>query len=574
MAQSNDSAESAKKCFHIALIRTPVIQPKHHLSSLRAVPSVGLAYIKGAFTRRGFRVSVIDAPGEALFRYRLIKNTAITVNGLNAEEIAAMIPADVSLIGVSVMHASEWIYDSFILKTLHHYFPKVPIFIGGENATASAQRILEELPFLKAIVLGEGDRVSPLLADALLEGRPLGEVPGIAFVNSVGAVQFNKRGLPETKPDIFSAPDWSGFPLEKYFNARTSISAHNERSITMLATRGCPHTCTFCTVPNMWNSKWNARTPENVVDEMIDYKNKFGIEHVDFVDLTFALSKSWTKEFCEILLKKNVNLRWSLPIGTRVEHLDFEILELMRRAGCVRVLYSPESGSKLTLLRIKKRLNIDKMESTIRHSVELGYIVKLATIFGFPGQTMGEAFNTLRFIWKAALIGVRDVVCLSFIPYPGTELFDQLVAEGRIVPATQPVRLNNDIKDMVSWSHQIPSWLMSPICIFGMASFYSLQFLFRPWRIFELAKNIFILRRPQTNLESLIYCFFFRIATQIHGEEILTIDPHARLKQSLKETVVVTPEAMGLPRVAAAAEESVANPTVAVDSKTVEAILR
>lgn len=524
MTQSNDSTESAKECFHIALIRTPVIQPKHHLSSLRAVPSVGLAYIKAALTRKGFRVTIIDAPGEALFKYRLIEDSQITVNGLNAKEIVAFIPEDVDLIGVSVMHANEWIYDSFILKNLNYHFPHVPLFIGGENATASAERILEECSFLKAIVLGEGDHVAPVLASNLIHRLPLDEVPGIAFRKEDGSFQFNKRFLPETKPDVFKTPDWSGFPLEKYFNARTSISAHNERSITMLATRGCPHTCTFCTVPNMWNSKWNSRSPEAVVDEMIFYKDRYDIEHVDFVDLTFALSKSWTKEFCDILIQKNVNLRWSLPIGTRVEHLDTEILTLMRQAGCIRVLYSPESGSKLTLLRIKKKLNINKMESTIRSSVDLGYIVKLATIFGFPGQTRAEAFNTLRFIWKSALIGVRDVVCLSFIPYPGTELYDQLVEEARLNPKSQPVRLNNDIKDMVSWSYHIPSWAMSPLCIFGMASFYSLQFLFRPWRVLELIKNIFVLRRPQTNLESLIYCFFFRIASHIDEIECLEID--------------------------------------------------
>jgi hypothetical protein len=149
------------------------------------------------------------------------------------------------------------------------------------------------------------------------------------------------------------------------------------------------------------------------------------------------------------------------------------------------------------------------MEQVIRESVNLGYVIKLATIFGFPGQTKSEVFGTMRFIWQAAWIGVRDVVCLSFIPYPGTELHDELVANGRFKP-DQPVRLNNDIADMISWSENIPSWSMKYICFLGMASFYFLQFLFRPWRIIEFVKNIFILQKPQTNLESLIYCFFYR----------------------------------------------------------------
>lgn len=506
---------------HVVLVRTPVIQPKHHLSSLRAVPSVGLAYIKASLVRKNHTVSVIDAPGEALFRYRAIEGTNLTVNGLNADEIVASIPGDAQVVGISVMHANEWIYDSFIIKKIHKARPELKIFIGGENATASAHKILSELDCISAVVLGEGDHIAPMVVERFLRGLPLSDVPAIAYRNASGQIVNNARKPPETNPDFFKQPDWTGFPLEKYFEAKTSISCHNEKSITMLATRGCPHTCTFCTVPNMWNSKWNARTPQNVVDEMVYYRDTYGIDHVDFVDLTFALNKEWTREFCNILLRDKVNLRWSLPIGTRVEHLDFDILALLRKSGCQRILFSPESGSKLTLIRIKKKLNISKMEQVIRDSVELGLVIKLATIFGFPGQTKREVLGTFGFIWKAALIGVRDVVCLSFIPYPGTELYDDLLSEGKFDPATLPVRLNNDIKSMVSWSEHIPHFAMRGICFFGMASFYSLQFLFRPYRIIETINNIFIKKRPQTNLESLIYCHFFRIA--IKNEELETL---------------------------------------------------
>lgn len=517
-----EKSQFVKEQIKVVLIRTPIVQPKHHMSSLRAVPSIGLAYIASALRRSSFSVKIIDAPGESLFRYRVIRNTNLTINGLNAEEILAKIPQDVSAVGLSAMHASEWIYDSYILKKIHQRFPDVPLFLGGENATATSRKILEELSFVKAIVLGEGDHTAPILVEALLRKRPLSEIKGIAYRDQDGAIKKNPRLSPENQPDIFKSPDWEGFPLEKYFHAKTSISAHNERSITMLATRGCPHACTFCTVPNMWNSKWSSRTPQNVVDEMIFYKKTYDIEHIDFVDLTFALNKLWTKEFCELLLEKKVNLRWSLPIGTRVENLDFEILQLMRRSGCVRVLFSPESGSKLTLVRIKKKLNISKMENVIRQACQLGLTIKLATIFGFPGQSLKEAFGTIVFIWKSAFIGVRDVVCLSFIPYPGTELHDQLVQQGLFDPSVEPIRLNNDIKSMVSWSEDIPNWAMALLCFFGMFSFYFLQFLVRPWRLVELTYNIFIKRRPQTNLESLIYCFIFREAYRLSDDEVLS----------------------------------------------------
>lgn len=505
----------------VALIRTPIIQPSHHVSSLRAVPSIGLAYVKAALSKANFDVSLIDAAGEGLGRSWQIKNSSLTVNGLNADEIVSRIPHDVVAIGVSVMHANEWVYDSIVIQKIHSRFPQTPLFLGGENATGSWQKILTERPEVRAIVLGEGDHIAPELVHALLDQSDLALIHGIAYRNSAGDICQTPRRPPSTTPDAFAWPDWEGTPLDRYFAEKTSISVHNERSLTMLATRGCPHTCSFCTVPEMWNSKWHSRTPADVVTEMKTYVQKYAIQHVDFVDLTFALNRAWTIEFCNLLIQENLPLKWSLPIGTRVEALDFEVLQLLQKAGCVRLLYSPESGSKLTLARIKKKLKIEKMEEVIRDSIRVGLIIKLATIFGFPGQTWRELFGTYLFIFKAALIGVQDVVCLSFIPYPGTELYHELVAEGAFDPATEPVRLNNDIQSMVSWSEQIPSFLMSPICIFGMSLFYGTQFVVRPWRLFGAFKNTFYLRKPQTNFESLLYSTFFKQQKSIGAEDVL-----------------------------------------------------
>ena len=82
----------------IALIRTPIIQPAYHISSLRAVPSIGLAYLKAALGKADFAVAIVDAAGEGLTRYRYIKNSRWTVNGLNADEIIERIPKDVEAI--------------------------------------------------------------------------------------------------------------------------------------------------------------------------------------------------------------------------------------------------------------------------------------------------------------------------------------------------------------------------------------------------------------------------------------------------------------------------------------------
>lgn len=271
----------------------------------------------------------------------------------------------------------------------------------------------------------------------------------------------------------------------------------------------------------MWNAKWNARDPQAVIDEIFEMKEKFKVQHIDFVDLTFALNKKWTVDFCRKMIEQKVGITWSLPIGTRVENLDSDIIKLMREAGCMRILFSPESGSAETLLRIKKKLKLSDMDRAIVESVKNGIIVKLATIFGFPGQTLKEAFNTYLFIIKSAFMGVNDVVCLCFVPYPGTELYDELVEKKLLDPFSEPIRLNNDIKAMRSWSEHISSIQVRAIAFTGMATFYSLQFLWRPWRFITLFKNIVIKKTPVTNLESLIYNKLNKRNISFHFEEDL-----------------------------------------------------
>lgn len=489
------------------------------MTSLRAVPSIGVAYINAALTLAGHQVQIIDAVGEALLQYRVIEGSSWAMNGLTAKEIAGRIHPDTDFIGVSVMHANEWIYDKFIIKTLNQKFPNAKVFVGGETATGLCDQIMSDPEINVALaVLGEADETCTTAIKALAGEIPYESAPGIAFKKN-GQTIKTKRNENIREVDALPFPRWEGFPLENYFSAMTGVSSHAERSMTMVATRGCPHACTFCTVPGMWNSKWNPRSPENVVDEMQENARKYGVTHIDFVDLTFATNKRWTERFCEVIQERNFKIRWSLPIGTRTESLTPELLKKMKDAGCQRILYSPESGSKITLQRINKKLKISDLNRAITGSLDAGIVIKLATIFGFPGQTKREVLQSLWFIFIAALRGVHDVVCLCFVPYPGTKLYDDLVSSGEVIPGVTPTRLNNDIKDMTSWSEHIPKWSVSYIAFFGMATFYGTQFLVRPLRFLKALYRIFIERQPVTNFESIIYCVFFRPTVHIDRAE-------------------------------------------------------
>lgn len=489
----------------VVIIRTPFVFPNFHLSSITSVPDIGTAYICGTLLAEGYDCSIIDAAGEGVgLRYN-IKGTRVSIGGITADAIIEKMPRDVDYIGLQSMHSNRWIYDGYILEKLIHEFPKAKFFVGGEHVSAAHEEILEQIPRIDACVIGEGEESVVELLKAFDEGDTAYEkINGIAFSRNGRVIETMRRKRRKSVDEI-AQPSWRGVPIHNYLDKNCGVNSLSRKSMPIIATRGCPFSCTFCTVPNMWDSKWYARNPHVVVDEIKNYVESFGINHVDFVDLTIVINKKWMHEFCDALIAMNMDLTWAIPIGTRTETLDKELLIKMKESGLTRVLYSAESGSKDTLKRIKKCLNVQHFEEVVYETSKLGICVKIALIFGFPGQTKSEVFDTFKLLNRLVLLGATDIVCLSFIPYPKTELHDQLKVTYDYQSTDNNIRLNNDIPSMKSWSEYFGDKSIKFFVVFFSAYFYLFQGLLRPMRMVKGFYRVFIKRLPLTNFESIIY---------------------------------------------------------------------
>ena len=152
----------------------------------------------------------------------------------------------------------------------------------------------------------------------------------------------------------------------------------------MMASRGCPYQCTFCSNPSMWTTRWIPRDPDLLLDEMQFYQKKYGAENFDFYDLTAIVKKSWIVDFCRKIEERGLSFTWQLPSGTRTEAIDGEVASLLYRSGCRNMSYSPESGSPAVLRRIKKKIHPDSVIGSISEATKNGMNIKCNIIFGFP----------------------------------------------------------------------------------------------------------------------------------------------------------------------------------------------
>lgn len=491
----------------VTLIRPPYVIPMKSIYGHRGVPPLGLVYLSAAIKSIGHEVTCIDGFGEHIDNFQPIEDTDLLTNGLTTQEIIERIPKDTEVIGISCMFSNEWINTSRVVREVKKAFPQTFMVLGGEHVTADYVYILQNYPEVDCCTLGEGEEKTRSLIRELSKGnRDLSTIPGVTYLDrTTNQIKTTDTAYRVKDINTIAPPDWHSIPLHNYLDQGLGMSMQGKRSIPMLLSRGCPYRCTFCSNENMWTTKWVSRDIDEVIKEIKYNISTFRIEHIDFFDLTAIVNRSWTIEFCKRMIQENFGITWSLPSGTRSEALDEEVLKLLWQSGCNKITYAPESGSDEMTKLIKKRVNLKKMLSSMKVAVKTGLIVKSNIIFGFPDERYRDILLNFVFLFKMAFVGVHDVPCFGFTPYPGSALFNRLLSEGKIKRDKDYYRflahlVYSSPMERLSWSEKLPNWALPMLSLGGMAFFYSCQFIMRPWRFALLVKNV-LKNSPRTMLE-------------------------------------------------------------------------
>ena len=476
---------------HITLIRPALVSTPRTYSVIIA-PPLGLAYVSAALEEAGHELAVVDALGEAPEERGPAAYPGLIAYGLSNDAILERIPPHTQGIGVSVMFSQQWPHVEALTRAIHARLPHVPIFIGGEHATAAWTYLLEHCPEVTACVLGEGELSAVDLAEWLDGTRAIEDIPGIA-VRHDGVPQRNETRPRVRQPEHLPRPAWHLFPLEEYLSRGLGHGVDRGRSIPMLATRGCPFQCTFCSSPSMWTTRYTVRPVDDLVDEIEDYVARYGMTNVDFEDLTAFIKRDWILAFCRELQRRDVHITFQLPSGTRSEALDREVLEALYRSGCRNLTYAPESGSERMLQRVKKRVHLDRMLDSMRASVAVGIVTKVNMIIGFPFETRRDVLQTVRFCVHMAWIGVEDIPLFPFCPYPGSEIYADLRARGLVKEMSNEYFASLqfwDLMDVTSVCQHLSTAELAFYRTAGMVLFIVVGYVRHPWRVWRTIRNL------------------------------------------------------------------------------------
>jgi radical SAM superfamily enzyme YgiQ (UPF0313 family) len=495
--QSSASPRALGRKPKVTLVRGPVVSTVRAANN-EATPCIGLAYVAAYIRQHGYEVTIADAIGEGLNQYwPLVDHPNYICQGLHFQELIDNIPADTDVIGFSAMFSGEWPVQQKLITAIRERFPQALIVAGGEHSTALPEYSLRACPALDVCVRGEGEHIFYELLEAWSTTGRYESVAGIAYLDADGTFVLN-AGLPRIKET--SAIPWPYWPdgyLEKFWAAGKSYGVCTERDMPMLISRGCPYQCTFCSSPQMWTTLYKLRDVDEVIAEIKYYRDKYDITAVQLYDLTAIVKKSWTVEFCQKLIAEKIELKWSLPSGTRSEALDKETLSYLRQTGCNYLVYAPESGSPETLKRIKKKIHLPRVTESILEARRQGLILRTNLIIGFPDETRRDVFTTLRYGLKLAFHGVDDVSANVFSPYPGSEIFNNLVTAGRI-------KLDEDYflgltsmysdltkTDLITFNDEMSPRELGLWRTAFVLGAYLISYVFYPSRIYRTARHVF-----------------------------------------------------------------------------------
>jgi len=503
----------------ITLCRPFVVIPKTSYSSPVTLP-LGLAYVGAVLDKAGYNVKIIDATGEQKpVKIRRSEDNLYNLQGLTPEEILEKIDPNTFIFGISLMFSSEWAAHRKLIKDIKKKYPKIIIVAGGEHSTAIPEYTLRDCPEIDYVIKGEGEFSMLEFSYNIFHKKEAKDIPGICFIDKEN--KFIDNGLSKRIQHIdkIPLPAWHLLKPENYFTNSFTIGLAKGklRNMPILATRGCPYQCTFCSSPSMWTTRYIMRDPKEIVDEIEWLIKKYDANDFEFFDLTAIIKKNWILEFCDELKKRKLNnITWQLPVGTRSEALDEETLKAIYDSGCAYICYAPESGSEKSLNIIKKRVKLDRLIESIKAAVKIGHTVKLNFIIGFPHETLIDCLKSIFFgIYCSFRFGIYDVNYAMFSPYPGSELFEKLKKENKLDlddDYFKKLMAYQDVTQPHSYCEHVSGRTISVLRFIGFSLSYIAIYISRPIRIYRLLKSFFQKEFFPSNLfEQRVYDFFTRL---------------------------------------------------------------
>lgn len=348
---------------------------------------LGIQYIAAALIKKGFICDLLNAHA---YRYS------------NEEVVCKIMTVGYDIVGVSCPSQKCYVFAKDLIKLLRKKGYKKYIVLGGFYATICYKEILEDLPEVDCISLGEGEVVFPSLVKALSTGESFNSLPGIAFKESNGEIKFS---YPERITNLDELP----FPVrdvniigESDDVSEVGMNMCGGRFFRITVGRGCYGRCSFCSILDFYKNCRTRyyRSAQNVVDELEMLVNKYGVNNFRFNDDIFYESSPngirWVHSFCEEVKKRNLKIEFAVEL--RANDIYKRELLMLKEIGLKKMSIGVESGVQRLLDEMKKDYTVPMLREKLKLMKECGITPAFTFITIVPTMSFEELMTNYMFI--------------------------------------------------------------------------------------------------------------------------------------------------------------------------------
>jgi radical SAM superfamily enzyme YgiQ (UPF0313 family) len=377
------------------------IYPKvKYFASKTPFPHLNIGYLGAILKGKGYSVRLIDG---------------LILSKKKYESQIKQIKEGIVCISTLLIHLNEVKRICSIIKKRD---PSIKIIIGGVGLKCVITEHLFDDFNADFFIIGEAEYSLPMLIDNLQNPEHIKLVEGVFFKKGKKVI-FTKK--PKEIKDLDEIPH----PDRELINAKTYQELWKEifgNSCTfMITSRGCPYSCIFCD-HGYAGRHVRLHSSNYVVDEIQQIIEKYNPDELFINDDLFLIDKKRVKKICEELKRRKLDITWG--IQARVDSIDREILQIIKKAGCVELVFGVETGSPRLLSFLNKGFTIDQVENAFRLCHEIGGINPGTFILvGIPGGTRKDIELTKKLISK---IKPSHIMPSYLTPYPGTKIYDLL----------------------------------------------------------------------------------------------------------------------------------------------------
>ncbi len=370
------------------------------------MPPLGLASIAAYLDRAGFNSSILDCYAHPDADSRFV------------ELLRLQRPA---LLGISCTTAS--IHDSVRMAALAKAeLPQIKVAVGGPHVSALQEQVLEFSQWIDYAVIGEGEQTSLELAQ--LAGEDPQQVEGVVWRAADGSIVNNGYRKQALVLDDLPFPAYEkleGYPEAYKLPIFNYPKAPNSSCIS---SRGCPYSCSYCD-RSVFRRTFRYNSADYLYRHLVYLKERFGIRHINFYDDQFTFHRGRVEEFCRLMIERPLGMTFNCAV--RAEHVDRELLQLMKAAGCWMVSLGIESGDEQLLSQHRQNANLDLLADTIRTIKACGIRTKGLLMMGLPGESEASIRRSMAYVYG---LPIDDFNLAKFTPFPGSPIYESIHEQG------------------------------------------------------------------------------------------------------------------------------------------------